>query len=131
MPIAVASVDMKGYDTEKLSMFVEDTLMNKLEGITGVASVNAGGLLESRINVTINEDKIEKLNEKVSEKRMEAILSKKSINRKTPLLCYCFLLMYLHCLFCIVFVYCLSILSIVFVFTLLILSSVILYTRTS
>ena len=65
MPIAVASVDMKGYDTEKLSMFVEDTLMNKLEGITGVASVNAGGLLESRINVTINEDKIEKLNEKL------------------------------------------------------------------
>ena len=45
MPIAVASVDMDGYDTEKLSSFVEDTLMNKLEGITGVASISAGGLL--------------------------------------------------------------------------------------
>ncbi|MGN0735008.1 MAG: efflux RND transporter permease subunit [Anaerovoracaceae bacterium] len=65
MPIAVASVDMDGYDTEKLSSFVEDTLMNKLEGITGVASINAGGLLESKINVTISEDKIEKLNEKL------------------------------------------------------------------
>ena len=65
MPIAVASVDMDGYDTEKLSSFVEDTLMNKLEGLTGVASINAGGLLESKINVTISEDKIEKLNEKL------------------------------------------------------------------
>lgn len=65
MPIAVASVDMDGYDTEKLSSFVEDTLMNKLEGITGVASINAGGLLESKINVTISEEKIEKLNEKL------------------------------------------------------------------
>ena len=65
MPIAVASVDMEGYDTEKLSSFVEDTLMNKLEGITGVASVSAGGLLEAKINVTIREDKIEKLNEKL------------------------------------------------------------------
>ena len=65
MPIAVASVDVDGYDTEKLSSFVEDTLMNKLEGITGVASVNTGGLIESKINVQINEDKIEKLNEEL------------------------------------------------------------------
>ncbi len=65
MPITVASVDMEGYDTEKLSGFVEDTLMNKLEGITGVASISTGGLLESQINVKINENKIESLNEKL------------------------------------------------------------------
>ena len=65
MPIAVASVDMDGYDTEKLSSFVEDTLMNKLEGITGVASINTGGLLESKVNIQINEEKIEELNEKL------------------------------------------------------------------
>ena len=63
MPIAVTSVDMDGYDTEKLSAFVEDTLMNQLEGTTGVASISAGGLLSSQINVRINEEKIEKLNE--------------------------------------------------------------------
>jgi len=63
MPIAVASVDMDGYDTEKLSTFVDDTLMNQLEGTTGVASISTGGLLESQINVKINQDKIEKLNE--------------------------------------------------------------------
>ena len=65
MPIAVAAVSMEGSTTEKVSSFVEDTLMNQLEGTTGVASISAGGLIESRANVVINEDKIEKLNEKL------------------------------------------------------------------
>ena len=65
MPIAVAAVDMENADNEELSNFVEETLMNQLEGTTGVASINTGGLIESRINVVINEDKIEKLNEKL------------------------------------------------------------------
>ena len=63
LPISVASVDMEGYDNEKLSNFVDETLMNKLEGTTGVASIATGGLLESQINVKINADKIEKLND--------------------------------------------------------------------
>ena len=33
LPICVAAVDMKGYDTEELSDFVNNTLMNKLEGL--------------------------------------------------------------------------------------------------
>ncbi|MCI8609719.1 MAG: MMPL family transporter [Firmicutes bacterium] len=65
MPIAVAAVDMEGGDTEELSTFVEETLMSQLEGTTGVASINTGGLIESKINVVINEDKIEKLNKKL------------------------------------------------------------------
>lgn len=65
LPISVAAVDMEGYDTEKLSNFVNDTLMNKLEGVTGVASIQTGGLLESQINVKISEKKIEKLNGKL------------------------------------------------------------------
>ena len=55
LPISVAAVDMEGYDTEKLSNFVNDTLMNKLEGVTGVASIQTGGLLESQINVKSQE----------------------------------------------------------------------------
>ena len=65
MPIAVAAVSMEGSTTEKVSSFVEDTLMNQLEGTTGIASISAGGLIESRANVVINEDKIENLNEKL------------------------------------------------------------------
>lgn len=65
LPIAIAAVDMEGADTESLSEFVSDTLMNELEGITGVASISTGGLIESKVNVVIDEDKIEKLNEKL------------------------------------------------------------------
>ena len=68
LPIAVAAVDMEGYDTEELSNFVEGTLMNKLEGVTGVASIQTGGLLESQINVKISDKKIEKLNDKLIKK---------------------------------------------------------------
>ena len=65
MPIAVAAIDQKGKDTEELSTFVEDTLMNQLEGTTGVASISSYGVLESKINVKINKNKIEKLNKKL------------------------------------------------------------------
>ncbi len=65
MPITIAAVDMEGYTTEEISSFVKDTLINRLEGITGVASINTGGLIESKINVSISKDKIDDLNQKL------------------------------------------------------------------
>ena len=65
MPITIAAVDMEGYDTEKLSSFVEETLLNELEGTTGVASISTGGLIESKVNVVINDEKIDALNEEL------------------------------------------------------------------
>ena len=65
LPIMVAAVNMEGKDTESLSNFVNETLMNDLEGTTGVASVQAGGLLRSQINVLLDPEKIDKLNEKL------------------------------------------------------------------
>ena len=68
MPIRIAAVDREGYDVEKLSSFVKDTLINELEGTNGVASISTGGLIESKINVTINQDKLDKLNVKLLNK---------------------------------------------------------------
>lgn len=65
IPIMVASVDMEGYSTERLTEFLTKTIIPELEGTTGVASIQAGGMVESGINVFINEDKIEKLNNKL------------------------------------------------------------------
>ncbi|MBR4411630.1 MAG: efflux RND transporter permease subunit, partial [Firmicutes bacterium] len=65
LPIAIAAVDMEGTDMESMSSFVENTLLNELEGITGVASISTGGMIESKVNVVINEDKIEKLNDEL------------------------------------------------------------------
>ncbi len=76
IPIMVAAVDMEGYDLQELSEFVTETLTTSLEGTTGVASVRAGGLLESQVNILIDETKIEELNNKliasINEKIAEA-----------------------------------------------------------
>lgn len=68
IPIMVASVDMEGYSDEKLTEFLNETVIPELEGITGVASIQTGGMIESGINVFISEDKIEKLNNKLISK---------------------------------------------------------------
>ena len=68
IPISVAAVDMEGMTTEEISTYVDDVLMNKLEGITGVASISTGGMIESKLNVVLNEDKIEELNDKLLNK---------------------------------------------------------------
>ena len=65
IPIMVAAVDMEGKDTRELSAFVNETLKNELEGTTGVASVQAGGLLEAQINVLLDKQKIDDLNDKL------------------------------------------------------------------
>jgi len=78
LPIAIAAVDMEGYDTEELSAFTRDTLINKLEGTTGIASISTGGLIESQINVVINQDKIDDLNEKLLSKANSSLAEAKS-----------------------------------------------------
>ena len=78
MPITIAAVDVEGYDTEELSAFVKDTLINELEGTTGVASISTQGLVETKINVSINEAKIEALNEKLLGKANKSLANAKS-----------------------------------------------------
>lgn len=65
LPVAVAAVSMKDMDQAELSDFVSDTLMNKLEGTAGVASVSTTGLLEEQLNVVISQEKIDAVNLKL------------------------------------------------------------------
>ena len=46
LPVMVAAVSMEDVDTVQLTQFLEDTLMNKLEGIPGVARITASGTVE-------------------------------------------------------------------------------------
>jgi HAE1 family hydrophobic/amphiphilic exporter-1 len=66
MPIMATAIEMEGMDAKTLSRFVRDTLENKLEGITGVASFSISGLVEEQINVALRQDKIDAANERVS-----------------------------------------------------------------
>lgn len=65
MPAVVSSVTVDGMDQIELSNYVNDTLLPKLRGIDGVASVNLNGIVEQEITVTLDEDKINSLNKKI------------------------------------------------------------------
>ena len=65
MPVAVAAVNMEGKDVAELSAFLNDTLLQKLEGVDGVASVQASGTIEETANVFLSEAKIAAVNEKL------------------------------------------------------------------
>lgn len=66
LPVAMVAVDYKGMERNELSDFVENELMNKLEGIDGVASVSDKGVVTENENVIISQDKIDALNKKIS-----------------------------------------------------------------
>lgn len=71
MPIMIASVDIEDMDQSELSDYVENELVPTLESVEGVASVTATGTLEESIQVTMDQEKIDALNEKIQEKIAE------------------------------------------------------------
>ena len=62
IPVEVAAVSMDGMDTMELTEFLDDTLMNKLEGISGVARITTAGAVEQEIHVVLDQAKIDALN---------------------------------------------------------------------
>lgn len=65
LPVMVASVDMDGKDSREITSLVQDTVVPEFERISGVASVTAMGLVEDSLKVTLNDKKIDALNQKV------------------------------------------------------------------
>ena len=66
LPVEVAAVSREGMDVAELSEFVEKTLTNKMEGITGVASVTVSGILQRQMNVILSQEKLDALSEKLA-----------------------------------------------------------------
>ena len=66
LPVQVAAVSMEGMSTVELTDFLNETLMNKLEGITGVARISASGTVEQKLHVVLDQEKIDALNEKIA-----------------------------------------------------------------
>lgn len=67
MPVMVAAVDMENADRIELSHYINDTLKSDLEGVDGVASVTAMGVVEESVQVVIRKDKVEEVNKKVKQ----------------------------------------------------------------
>lgn len=65
IPVAVTAVSKEGMDNQELSTFVDEEILPKLEGIDGVASIESSGLLTTKVNVVLNQDKIDAVNETI------------------------------------------------------------------
>ncbi len=67
LPVEVAALSMEGMSTMELTDFLNDTLMNKLEGIAGVARITATGMIEQELHVVLDQDLIDALNQRIAD----------------------------------------------------------------
>ena len=65
MPIMVAALDFEGSETTEVTDRVKKDIIPELESVEGVASVMESGSVEKKVDVIIQQDKIDRMNEKV------------------------------------------------------------------
>lgn len=65
LPVQVAALSMDGMDNVQLAEFLNDTLLNKLEGIPGVARITTTGMIQQELHVVLDQTLIDQANEKV------------------------------------------------------------------
>ena len=65
MPVMVASVDAGGKSVEEVTKLVNDTVLPALQRVDGVGSVTASGLVEQQLKITLDQGKIDELNDRV------------------------------------------------------------------
>ncbi len=67
MPIMVAAVDYDKLDSTQVTEKAENDVIPELESVEGVASVNASGKVRKKVEVIIQQDKIDNMNKKVKD----------------------------------------------------------------
>lgn len=65
LPIMVTGVEYNGLQGADLTNFLNNEIIPKLERIDGVASVTATGLVEEKVQVKLNQEKIDEINDKI------------------------------------------------------------------
>lgn len=65
MPVMVAAVDYDGLNATELADKLETDILPDVESVEGIASVSTSGEVEQKINVVLQEKKIDDVNEKV------------------------------------------------------------------
>ena len=66
LPVAVAGVSMDGMDTVALTQFLDEELLNKLEGTAGVARISVTGAIRQQLHVVLDQKLIDGVNEKIA-----------------------------------------------------------------
>lgn len=67
MPIMVAALDMEGYESTEVTKIVENEILPEIESVEGVASATESGGVKNKVEVIIQQDKIDKMNKKVQD----------------------------------------------------------------
>ena len=67
LPVAILSVTKDDMDILALSDYVEDELVPAFESLNGVASASASGVIQQRVDVTIEQSRIDVLNNAILE----------------------------------------------------------------
>ena len=67
MPILVAAINYEGKDAIEVSKKANDDIIPEIESVGGVASVQSVGQIEEKIDVTLKQDKIDEVNQKVQD----------------------------------------------------------------
>ncbi len=67
LPVEVAAVSMDGMDNVQLTQFLEEELMHKLEGVSGVARVSTSGAIQQQLHVVLDQEKIDSLNQSIAD----------------------------------------------------------------
>lgn len=65
MPVLITAVSASGEDAAKTTRIIEEQVLPEVESVEGVASVSTAGSIEETVQVTVNEQKVEALNEDV------------------------------------------------------------------
>ena len=65
LPVMVAAISSEEMNVDELSTFVEDTLEDQLNGITGVASVDVSGKVTREAHVILSQEKMDTLAKKL------------------------------------------------------------------
>jgi ribosomal protein L11 methyltransferase len=65
LPVMISAVDVEGLDIVEISEMVNQKIIPEFESVNGVASVKGVGLLDEKIEVLIDNEKIEDLNKKI------------------------------------------------------------------
>ncbi len=67
LPVMVAAVSMDGMDTVELTEYLDESLLNKLEGIAGIARVSTAGSVVQQLHVVLDQAKIDEMNKVLSD----------------------------------------------------------------
>lgn len=65
LPVMVAAVNVAEMDSVQLTDYIDSEILPQLESIEGVASVSASGGITETVQVTMNQKKIDKLNDQI------------------------------------------------------------------